>query len=362
MRWSRHNLHFGYTINRKHTMNIKLKAWFKRKYESICHRLERSILSNKTLKCKVVFGPVHSRRLGTILGINNVKPGICSYNCIYCPGRKTSCCAICTNSCLSSYELYISVKNKLDEIKKANKNIEFILFAGSGDPCMDSALSKHILLLREFGYRIAVFTNSALLWNKKIRENLMFADYVSIKTDTVNENTWLKMNRPHERLKYDHILNGIRRFADNFKGDLATETTLVKGFNDNPDEIRELSKFINTFRHDFAYFMTPVYPPSENYAVGPEAETLNTLSEIIKGNISNALLLWGHEKEDFFITNDFENELLGLLALHPVSENAVRRFAEANNKKDEFHEMITSSVIKLVEYNGNKYLSMDMNN
>ena len=74
------------------------------------------------------------------------------------------------------------------------------------------------------------------------------------------------------------------------------------------------------------------------------------------------LLLCCPEKEEFYITHDFENELLGLLALHPVSENVVRRFAEANNKKDKFQEMITNKVIKRIDYGGKKYLSMDMNN
>ena len=341
---------------------MQLRSWFKSKMERICTRLEKGILSNKTLQCKVVFGPVHSRRLGPVLGINNVKPGICSYNCIYCPGRKTARCSICTNSCLSSYDLYVSVKNKLNEINEADKKIEYILFAGSGDPCMDSGLSKHILLLREFGYKIAVFTNSALLWSKTIQENLMFADYVSVKIDTMNESRWIKMNRPHPRLKYDHILQGIKQFADDFKGNFVTETTLIKGFNDNPAEILELSKYINSFRRDFTYFMTPIYPPSENYAVSPDAATLTMLSKIIKSNISNAVLLCCPEKEEFYITHDFENELLGLLALHPVSENVVRRFAEANNKKDKFQEMITNKVIKRIDYGGKKYLSMDMNN
>jgi wyosine [tRNA(Phe)-imidazoG37] synthetase (radical SAM superfamily) len=343
-------------------MKTKLITWFKSKVDTLCLKIEKSIISDKSLKCKVVFGPVYSRRLGTVLGINNVKPGFCSYDCIYCPGGKTTCCSICTNNCLSPFELYNSVKNKLNEINKAGKKIEYILFAGSGDPCMDSSLSKEILLLREFGYKIAVFTNSALLWNKNIRENLMFADYVSVKVDTVNEETWLKLNRPHQRLHYNLILDGIKQFAGNFKGTLTTETTLIKNINDNPDELVELKKYLDTFPHKSSHFMTPVYPPSENYAVSPDEQTLKILSGIIKENIPGAVQLCCPETEEFLATDDFENELLGLLALHPVSENAITIFVETNDKKEKLSKMFSNNIIRKIEYNGRKYLALNGTN
>ena len=101
-------------------MKSKLTYRFKSIIESICTNLENSILSDKSLKYKVVYGLSQSRRLGSVLGINNVNPGVCSYNCIYCPSGKTSCCSVCTQSCLSPYKLYVSIKNKLGELKNLN--------------------------------------------------------------------------------------------------------------------------------------------------------------------------------------------------------------------------------------------------
>lgn len=56
----------------------------------------------------------------------------------------------------------------------------------------------------------------------------MYADYVSLKVDTVNEETWLKINRPHQRLRYNLILSGIEQFSKRYKGKLTTETMLIK--------------------------------------------------------------------------------------------------------------------------------------
>lgn len=339
-------------------MNIKINPWLRNKIESLCRILEKSILKDKSLKCKAVYGPVRSRRLGLVLGVNNVKPGICSYNCIYCSSGKTSCCSICTNNCLSPFELFVSVKSKLEEIKKMDKKIDYILFAGSGDPAMDSNLSKEIQLLREFDHKIAVFTNSALLWNENIQENLMFADYVSLKIDTVNEDTWLKMNRPHERLKYDLILKGIEQFSKKFRGTLTTETMLIKNFNDNENEIKQLGNFLNTIKRQASYFMTPIYPPAENYAVSPDEKTLKDISEIIKANVLKSIMLCCPEKEEFFATDDFENELLGLLALHSVSEEAVTTFAKANNMIGYLQGLLSNKKIEKSIFANKKYFKL----
>ena len=342
-------------------MKNKFSTWFRKKIETLCTKLESSILSNKKLKCKVVFGPVRSRRLGLVLGINNIKINFCSYDCIYCPSGQKSCCSICTNNCLSPYELYVSVKNKINEIKKSGKQIDYILFAGSGDPALDSNLSKEIQLLREFDYKIAVFTNSALLWNENIQENLMFADYVSLKIDTVNEDTWVKINRPHERLKYDLILNGIKQFSKKFRGTLTTETMLIKNFNDNENEIKQLGNFLSTINRNASYFMTPIYPPAENYAVSPDTKTLKDLSRIIQKNIPNSMMLCCPEKEEFFTTDDFENELLGLLALHPVNEEAVTSFARANDKIGYLQGLLNNKLIEKSIFANKKYFKLAEN-
>jgi wyosine [tRNA(Phe)-imidazoG37] synthetase (radical SAM superfamily) len=340
----------------------KMKNWVKESIEFICAKLEKNIFSDKNLKCKVVFGPVRSRRLGLVLGINNTKAGICSYNCVYCPIGKTSCCSVCTNNCLSPYELYFSVKNKLEEIKKSGGHIDYIFFAGSGDPALDSCLSKEILLLREFGYKIAVFTNSALIWNKTIQENLLFADYVSIKLDSAFEDTWLKINCPHQRLRYNLILNGIHQFSKKYQGILTTETTLIKDINDTAEEIEQLGTFLNTITRKASYFITPMYPPAESFAVSPDIESLQKLSGVIKEKVTNSVLLCCPETEEFFATDDFENEFLGLLALHPVGVDAVKHFIKGNGHLKLLNDLIEDQTIKEIDYNGIKYYTENITN
>jgi wyosine [tRNA(Phe)-imidazoG37] synthetase (radical SAM superfamily) len=340
-------------------MKDKIKSWLKEKVESLCRKLENNILSNKSLKCKVVLGPVRSRRLGNVLGVNNIKQKACSYNCIYCPSGKTSCCSVCTNYCLSPYELYLSVRKKLEEIEQSGKEIEYIVFAGSGEPTLDSSLSKEISLLREFGYKIAVFTNASLLWNNNIQENLMFADYVSVKIDTALEETWLKINRPHRKLDYNVILSGIKQFSKNFKGTLTTETTFIKNLNDNVDEIEELSKYFKEIKSDRFYFSTPIYPTESNYDVYPAEEIMQQLSEVIKKKIPNSFMLCCPEKDEFFATDDFENELLGLLSLHPINKDAVKNYIKDDQESKMLNKLLKNNSIKEVIHNNKRFYAIE---
>lgn len=338
-------------------LNI-LSVWAKSKIEILCKKLEKNILSNKYLKCRVVYGPVRSRRLGLVLGINNVKSKVCSYNCIYCPIGKTSCCSICSNNCLSPFELFVSVKNKIEEIKSNGKKIDYILFYGAGDPALDSNLSQEISILREFNYPIVVFTNSAMLWNENIQENLMYADYVSLKVDTFDEETWLKINRPHQRLRYNLILNGIEEFSKKFNGILTTETMLIKNVNDNENEIRQLATFLNKINRSTSYFMTPIYPTRKSFAVAPDEEKLLHLSELIKDIIPDSKLLCCPQTEEFIATDDFETELLGLLELHPITEEAVKTFAYSNDKINQLNEMISKNLLVEFIFKNKKYFKL----
>ena len=64
---------------------------------------------------------------------------------------------------------------------------------------------------------MAVISNSSLLDNRMVVENLLDADLVSLKIDSVDRDIWKKINRPHRKLQLDTILNSILEFTHNFR-------------------------------------------------------------------------------------------------------------------------------------------------
>ena len=86
---------------------------------------------------EIVFGPIHSRRLGTSLGINLLPYDgkLCSFDCIYCECGLNK--DFRTKTKLPDRNNVQSALNdKLVSLKKEGVIIDVITFAGNGEPTM----------------------------------------------------------------------------------------------------------------------------------------------------------------------------------------------------------------------------------
>jgi wyosine [tRNA(Phe)-imidazoG37] synthetase (radical SAM superfamily) len=337
----------------------RIKCLFHNIIDALCKHLDVAMLNSPCFKGKAVFGPVKSRRLGYSLGINTMKCKMCTYDCVYCQVGQTPCRSTCRDSCITPYELYCVVRKKLDLLKKQNIPIDYITFVPNGEPTLDSNLAKDILFLREFGYKIAVLTNSSLVWNDKVQEDLMFADYVSIKIDTVNEKTWQTINRPHSRLRFQTILDGIERFSKSYQGILTTETMLVKNTNDTLHEVEAIGLFLKKVKRNTSYFTIPTRPPIESYAMPPSAPVLSQITDYIASNIPDSEMLFISGEEVFYGAGEIENELLAVLSAQPMRAEAVRNFIISKGGSIHILEpLIEGRSISLVPFNGSYFYSI----
>jgi wyosine [tRNA(Phe)-imidazoG37] synthetase (radical SAM superfamily) len=320
---------------------------------TLCEKLERTILTHPSFEGQIVFGPVPSRRLGKSLGVNNVKRKMCTYDCVYCQAGPTTSCSTCRDCSFSPYELYFFVKHRIDQLEREKIHVDYISFVPNGEPTLDIGLSKAIVLLREFGHKIAVFTNASLLWNDNVKEDLLFADYVSVKVDTVDEATWEGLNRPHRRLRLDTILGGIKEFAADFRGVLTTETMLVRHGNDSVEEIHDIGCFLERLKRDVSYFTVPTRPPSEAYAVRPDDKTLEVLSDLVRRSLPDSKMLCVPESGDFITLGSVEEDLRGILAVHPMRAEAVENLVMRTGRgMESIEHMIHEGVIQKVMHEG----------
>jgi wyosine [tRNA(Phe)-imidazoG37] synthetase (radical SAM superfamily) len=305
----------------------------------------------------IAFGPIPSRRLGRSLGVNNIPPKICSYSCVYCQVGLTDSMSIERKEFYPLEEIVTEVSERVEQLIKSDEKIDYITFVPDGEPTLDMNLGKEIQLLKPLGINIAVITNSSLLWDKEVREDLLLADWISVKIDTADEKVWHKINRPYGKLDLQKVLNGVRTFRNSYKGTLVTETMLVKGLNDSKESLTNTAEFIGKINPGKAYILVPTRPPAEKFVEPPPEENINMAYQIFNTQIKSVELLTGGEGSDFTYSSDVEKELLGILAVHPMKKEAVEIFLnKAETDWKLIKELINKNILREVQYSATAFI------
>ncbi|OSS42556.1 Radical SAM domain protein [Desulfurella amilsii] len=188
-----------------------------------------------------LFGPVPSRRLGLSLGINIIPHKTCNYNCVYCEVGKTT---NLTNQRQSFYNIEDIKKDFIEHVDKVGK-FDFITFSGSGEPTLNKDLGELIRFVKSFNRaKIAVLTNGSLLYLEDVRHDLYEADVVIPSLDAAQEAAFKRINQPHKELNLKNIIEGLKLFVREFKGEVWLEIVFAKGINDKDQDIEALKKAI----------------------------------------------------------------------------------------------------------------------
>jgi len=308
-------------------------------------------------KMSIVFGPIPSRRLGRSLGINNIPPKVCSYSCVYCQIGATDLMSMTRKEFYPPYDIVAEISAVVQQLHEAGKQIDYLTFVPDGEPTLDIHLGKEIEMLKPLGKPIAVITNSSLLWDDGVRAEIMKADWVSVKIDTVDESIWHRIDRPNRKLHLTKILEGIKAFADSFRGTIVTETMLVKGINDTNESISRTAEIITAIHPAVSYISVPTRPPAERTVEPPSEEVLNGAYQIFHSMIPNVELLVYNEGTDFTYSSDAERELLNILAVHPMRREAVELFlSKADAHWGMIERLIDNHVLKEIHYSGNSHI------
>jgi wyosine [tRNA(Phe)-imidazoG37] synthetase (radical SAM superfamily) len=302
----------------------------------------------------ILFGPIPSRRLGRSLGINNIPPKVCSYSCVYCQVGLTTHISVEQQEFYSSMIIYTEIRDRLIELKNNNERVDYISFVPDGEPTLDKNLYETIGLLQDFGIKIAVFTNSSLIWKKEVQSALNLADYVSVKIDSIEEKTWKQINHPSISLNLNKILDGILEFKESYRGTLVTETMLIDGMNDNEDELIKIAHFIVKVDPLIAYLTIPTRPTPIKNIHRPERIRTKNAYRIVKSIFNNTELLDEYEGNEFSISTETEESLISIMAVHPMRKEAVERYLKKSNSNwSTVKKLIEEKKIKELEYEGN---------
>jgi wyosine [tRNA(Phe)-imidazoG37] synthetase (radical SAM superfamily) len=280
----------------------------------------------------IAFGPVPSRRLGQSMGINNIPPKICTYSCVYCQIGRTMNMQVERMEFYEPEKIFQAVEKKVKEAREKKEAVDYLTFVPDGEPTLDINIGREIDLLKNLGLKIAIITNSSLIWDEGVRSDCYKTDWISVKIDTMNRDIWRKIDRPHGSLKLEEILDGLSEFARKFEGDLTTETMLIQGINDNIGQIEKISDFIACLKPARSYIAIPTRPPAEKWVKPPSENMINMTVQIFKEKAIPTEYLIGYEGNAFAFTGNAEEDLLSITAVHPMREDQVRKFLDKAQK------------------------------
>ena len=306
----------------------------------------------------LAFGPVPSRRLGRSLGINNIPAKTCTYSCVYCQLGRTSQLTVKRRAFYNPEKIFNEVKRKVEVAVSRNEKIDYLTFVPDGEPSLDINLGKEISLLKQIGIPIAVLTNASLLWYEDVKEDLLKANLVSLKMDSVNQVLWRKINRPHTSLSLNKILDSIVSFADDFEGILITETMLIDEIEYGA-ELREIASFLQELNGlKKAYIAIPTRPPAEKWVKPANEEIINLAYQIFSEKLGAEKVeyLIGYEGNAFAFTGNVKEDLLAITAVHPMRKEAVEEFLKkANSEWRIIEELLHKKLLIELEYEGKLY-------
>lgn len=195
------------------------------------------------LKTGIIYGPVHSRRLGLSLGVNLLptRYKVCPFNCQYCHYGWTD---YITGELLEHTADLPSVEDvafALEKVLREGPPSRYITFSGNGEPSSHPYFAEIVDRVLEIRKRlapersVAILSNSTTVHRPEIRRVLERLDLCIMKLDCGREETFRRFNRPWKGIDFSTLIEGLVAMKD-----VVIQTLLAEGEKGNASE-EELS-------------------------------------------------------------------------------------------------------------------------
>lgn len=181
---------------------------------------------------QIIFGPIHSRRLGLSLGVNllPIDAKICSFNCIYCEcGFNTT---MRESPIPTREQVKQALEKKLIEMAGENQLPDVITFAGNGEPTLHPAFGDIIddtIELRNTycsTAKVSVLSNSTKIHKSHIFKALNKVDNNILKFDSAIDSTMKIMDCPvGTHINVTWLIENLMKF----EGKLIIQTMFLRG-------------------------------------------------------------------------------------------------------------------------------------
>ena len=181
----------------------------------------------------IIFGPVHSRRLGLSLGVNllPVASKLCSFDCIY-----SECGWNADHPGPRRFNRREDIRRQLEEVLRrmvaAGTPPDVITFAGNGEPTLHpefEAVIGDTIALRDAlcpAAKVSVLSNATQLHRDDVRRALLRVDNNILKLDSAFDETVRRINLPQSA---SYAVRDVAERMKAFEGRMVLQTMFLRG-------------------------------------------------------------------------------------------------------------------------------------
>lgn len=272
----------------------------------------------KPSKYRYLFGPVVSRRLKLSLGIDPLPFKTCSLDCVYCELGKTTDKVVKRQSFVPPKEII----GEVIQFLRTGNRPDYITVSGSGEPTLHLDLEEIIQEVKKItSIPLTVITNSTLLSDPRVRGALKSVDVVLPSLDAVSPEAFARVNRPHPSLQVDRIISGLHQFREEFSGEICLEVLLVRGINDQPEEVELLREVALSLHPDRIQLNTVARPGTESSALPLAPEHLEKIREFF--GPSAEVVAGGRHSSAKMPPGSIEERILETASRRPVTAEEI---------------------------------------
>jgi wyosine [tRNA(Phe)-imidazoG37] synthetase (radical SAM superfamily) len=246
-------------------------------------------------------------------------------------------------------EILAEVRDVLDST--APGRIDWVTFVGSGEPLLHASMGRLLRGVKAMtDLPVAVITNGSLLSLPEVRAELLVADAVLPTLDAGTAVMYRKINRPHPDLTFERLVNGLIDFRTAYRGKLWVEVMLIRGVNDTPQELREITNILEEIGPDAVHINLPTRPPAETWVQPPDEDDLMRAISIL-GDIAEVV----HPAEGSFDLSGYENvteAVIDIITRHPMRQDELERTLSRWSKDEvgiALRELEASDKVQIVE-------------
>ncbi len=241
------------------------------------------------MEYRYLFGPVRSRRLGRSLGIDLVPGNICSLNCVYCECGTT----IHLTEERNEYAPVVRIQQELDHYLRIKRDIDYITLGGTGEPTLHSGISAILEYLRIHHpeYKRAVLTNSTLLHDPKIRNDIKTANLILPSLDAVSDEILQKINRPPAGVTAEKMIDGLIALRKEFKGKIWLEIFFIPGINTTEEELDLLRDAAVRINPDLIHINSLSRPGAEPWVTTLTEDEKKAIQSFFMEKFNNTIFL-----------------------------------------------------------------------